>query len=216
MAAIGDIYELKHVQKDFDNSLFENVYFYRQVADPVGGSWPTQSQRLAEDWMLDVWPVIQPTIPTSYGTTELRVRNLFNLTDSYVMPLAVAGTRSAAGTELQPSFMSGVITLAVDNGLVKKGRKMIAGILESDTHFNTFSVLGIAMLAVRAASMLLGISTLVGGSRAFEPVVVKRIREGTPGNYTYRLPTSQAEAIFGNIVSAVASTVVSGQDTRKL
>lgn len=215
MAAIGDIYELKHVQRDGDNVHIENVYFYRQIADPAGGLWSTQSQRLAEDWMTDVYTVMRPSIPGTYITDELRVRNLFNEADSYVMPLNSAGTRSFAATELLPRFLSGVITLATDNGLVKKGRKMIAGLAEADQNNGLFTAAGYTLFAVRAAAMLLGVSTLFGGAKAFEPVVVKRIRTGTAGNYVYRLPENQLEAVAGIVQSAILSSIVSAQDTRK-
>lgn len=213
--AIGDIFELKHVQRDYDQKHIENVYFYRQDSDPSGGPYSTQSQRLANDWLLDVWPVIQPSIPSEYKTAEIRVRNLFNPADMYIMPVNLAGSRSHAGTEYQPSFLAGVVTLATNNGLVQKGRKMLAGLLESDQSAGIFTVLGITFMAVRAAAVLIGISTLLGGQKAFVPVVVKRVREGTPGNYTYRLPTNQIEAIYGEITSAVVSAIVSSQDTRK-
>lgn len=213
--ALNDIYEVKHVQRDFDQKHIENVYFYKHVTDPVGGPYSTQAERLARDWRLDVLDPMRPTQPSSYFTDEVRVRNLFNPADTYVLPLNLAGTRASTGTDLLPSFIAAVCTLASDNGLVRKGRKMFAGLAELDQASGVLQASGLVQMAIRAACALAGVSTLVGGGKAFQPVVVKRIREGTAGNYTYRLPENQLEAVAGYVQSAVISGLVSAQDTRK-
>lgn len=213
--ALGDIYELKHVARDADQKHMENVYFYVHSADPVGGSFSTQAQRLAEDWNTDVLTNILPNVPAGFVSTEIRVRNLFNPADNYVKPISRAGTRTAGVSELQPSWLAAIATLSTDNGLVRKGRKMLWGMFEADQNFGVIQAFGLPFFAARAALCLLGISNLFGGAKAFYPVVVKRIREGTAGNYTYRLPTNAVEAVFGNVQSAVVSTIVTSQDTRK-
>lgn len=213
--ALGDIYELKHVARDADQKIMENVYFYQHVSDPVGGSWPTQAQRLAEDWNTDVLTPMLTNLPSAYTAIEIRTRNLFDPADNYVKPISRAGSRTAGVSELMPSWISVVATLSTDNGLVHKGRKMLYGLFEADQSFGVMAAFGVPFFVARAALCLLGVSNLFGGFKAFYPVVVKRIREGTPGNYTYRLPTSAVEAVYGNIQSAVISMIVSSQDTRK-
>lgn len=213
--ALGDIYELKHIIRDADQKNMENVYFYRHVADPAGGTSPTQAQRLAQDWNTDFLTTWLANTATGYTTSEIRVRNLFNAADAYVMPLNRVTSRTAGVSEQLPSWMSVIATLAGDNPLVKKGRKMMMGIYELDQNFGILQGFGSPFFAVRAALALAGISNLFGGAKAFEPVIVKRVREGTPGNYTYRLPETQIEAIYANIVSATVSAVVTSQDTRK-
>lgn len=213
--ALGDIYEVKHVVRDFDQKHLENVYFYRHDADPAGGPYSTQAERLANDWNTDVLTPMLPQIPGGITTTQIIVRNLFDPADQYTLALNRGGTYSMAATEHMPSFTSGIVTMSTSNGLVRKGRKMLFGLAENMQKDGLFTPAGLVSIAIRAALTLVSVSNLLGGAKAFNPVVVKRIRSGTPGNYTYRLPASQIEAVFGYVQSAVASAILTTQVTRK-
>jgi len=92
---------------------------------------------------------------------------------------------------------------------------MLAGMLEADQSAGLLSIGGLAIFAVRAALYAAYIGDLLGGAKKFAPVVVKRVRSGTPGNYTYRLPETQLEAVYGYITATVVSAIVTSQDTRK-
>lgn len=213
MTALHDIYELKHVFTDFDQKPMENVYYYRLENENPGGL--PQSADLCNTWQADIMSVIVPTMPIPFVTQELRARNLFDPSDTYVKSLNVPGTRVSGGAELQPSFLSVICNASTTNGLIRKGRKMFAGLLESDQAAGILSMVGIPVFAIRAAAFAAYIGTLFGGAKKWAPVIVKRVREGAPGNYTYRLPENQTEALFGYIAAAVNSAIVSSQDTRK-
>jgi len=214
--AINDVYQLVQRHRDPDMKEIENVLFYRQQLDSVGGPYSTQAERLARDWILDVWPTMLPTIPSNIPLVGLSVRNLFNESDAFELPLAISGGRSVSGVEGQPSFVAAKATLAVDNGAVNKGRKQMFGMFESDQNGGLLTSGGLTNFSNRAAAYLLGVSTVLGGARAFMPVVVKRIREDH-GELppTYRLPLLLAELVFGRVVSSVLSAVVTSQNSRK-
>lgn len=214
VALIDDLYELKHICKDFDQKPMENVYYFRQRADPFGGPYSTQSERLARDWMLDVLPALIAQLPPSYVTIGVKVRSLVDPDDKATVETSQAGTRATA-TEYQPSFVAGKIALSHDKPSIKKGRKMLTGTLEGDQNTGIFTATGLAVLAARAAAMVLGTSTLLGGAKAFVPVIVKRVVELIEGKKVYRLPNTRAEQVWGDIKAAVPSQLVTAQDTRK-
>lgn len=214
MALVGDLYELKHVCKDFDQKPMENVYYFKQRADAAGGPYSTQSERLARDWMLDVLPALIAQLPPSYVTIGVNVRSLVDPDDKATIETSQPGTRATA-SEYQPSFVAGKVALSHDKPSIKKGRKMMTGILEGDQNTGLFTASGLAVLAARAASMVLGVSTLLGGTKSFVPVVVKRVLELIEGKKVYRLPETREEQVSGEIKAAVPSQLVTAQDTRK-
>lgn len=213
--AVNDVYQLQFKYRDFDLKPMQNTCFYRQRADGVGGPYPTQAERLARDWILDVWPTIRATLVPAFSAYEIRVNNLFNPTDAYTLPVNIAGTRASGGSENFPSFTNGVVTLALNNAVVKKGRKAQNGLIETDTANGLLQTNGYDNMQARATAWLKSVSTLLGGFFAFEPVVVKRVKYTTPsGSEAYRLPNVIAELVYGLVTSAVTSLLVSHQVSR--
>ena len=213
--ALFDLFEVKLRGLDFDNEAWENVFFYRHSAQR-GLDFDTDEEALAVGFKEAVWDTYKARLNVSWRCVEIRVRNLFNDNYSYVLPVNEVGTRPAIpGNENMPTFNVGKITMGVAPGAVRKGQKAIAGITEADAAGKVLTALGIVNFTVLAATFVLWLadSTLLG-QKSFEPVVVKRVREGTPGNYTYRLPTSSVEAVYAAIQSAVLSATVRHQTTR--
>jgi len=214
--AVNDVYEAQQKYRDHDGKLLQTTMFYRQQSDGVGGPYPTQAERLARDWMLDVWPTILPRFPNSWALTGMAVKNLFNPSDAFELPLSVIGGRTTAGQEMLPTFVAGVATLAHSNAAVKKGRKSLSGLFEADQNGGTLTTGGQTNFGAWASAFLIGVSTIVGGARAFMPVVVKRIKYTTDeGNEAYRLPELLSELVYGSVVSSVLSLIVSTQNSRK-
>jgi len=211
--AIGDIYQLTHMYRDFDNKQDVNVYFYRQDANPAA-ALPAYSQQLAEMWNQDVLTPMLATWTADWVSYGINVRNLFDPGDVYEMPINRAGSRAAA-TEALPSLNSVKATYATSNGYVNKGRKSFAGLIEGDQNRGLLTLAGLTNFATRTALTTLKLVGAVVAGYAFAPVIVKRVRSGTPGNYTYRLPVTPAEVIFGYVTSAILSAVTSSQVTRK-
>lgn len=217
MATMGDIYQVSIRLRDGDMKQLENAYFYRARQQwDIGIT--NLSQAIAEYVNTNLITPRLAWTPTWYTYTGVYVRNLFDESESYELPLSRTGTRTVASDpgHQMPSFTAVKATMSTSNGLVRKGRKMIAGLLETDQATGLLTLVGMTTFSLYAATMVLDIvNAFIPAQYALEPVVVKRIREGTQGNYTYRLPTSQIEAVYGSVQSAVISAVVTTQNSRK-
>jgi len=217
MASSGDLFELTVNYRDPDMKVFQNTYFY-QLSLIAALDGPNVAHPMVTAFIADVLPVLRAGMPTAYTVTGVRSRCLFRPADDYEQALSLAGTRGTPGTggELLPSFTSVKITASTDNGLVRKGRKMFPGLFEADQIAGLLTVVGLPYWAALAAAYVAEVLVDASGDDlTFTPVVVKRVRTGTPGNYVYRLPETAVEAIFGNITNAVYSAVVTTQNSRK-
>jgi len=215
--AMGDIFELKHAWEDNDGRKGENVSFYRYKA-LRGLGVDTDEESLAISWIDAVLTPMNATIPNTYRSTGVTVRNLFNAAVVWVEPLSLSGTRSGAGAELMPQFNALKVTLSHKSGLIKKGRRMFGGFFESDQLNGLLAPLAMANLVIKAALCLLQVAdSATLGIKSFVPVVVKRIpvTEGQGEIVRYRLPETQQEAVWSEIESAVLSPVITSQNTRK-
>lgn len=215
--AINDVFEVKLKWRDQDFKEMENVFFYR-YAVAIGLGNPSVPETLANvfnDVLVSGWI---PVTPSAYTYHTVAVRNLFNGAEQFELPLQRAGTRTISGAEghLLPSFSAAKVVLSTDNGLVKKGRKMLAGLLEADQVAGLITGIPYATQMVRVALIAVDlVDSVLGGQKSFWPIVVKRVRTGTPGNYVYRLPQNNGELIYGSIVNAIMSAVVTTQNSRK-
>lgn len=217
MAAVGDVFEVKLKFRDVDNKEFENVFFYR-YAVLVGLGNPSAQETLANVFNSLMVTAMLPTTPFQITYHTVAVRNLFNGADAFDLPILRAGTRTVSGPDgnLMPSFNAAKVVLATDNGLVKKGRKMLAGLLEVDQASGIIQAVPYALWATRVAMMVIDlVDSVLGGQKSFWPIVVKRVRTGTPKNYVYRLPENNTELIYGSITNAIMSAVVTTQNSRK-
>ena len=217
MSVIGDVFEVKMKSYDADLKDIENVfYYYYQSVIGLGNS--SASQALANVFDQIVVAAQVPMTPPSIKYNMVQVRNLFDPSDAFDLPINRAGTRGpGSGTsQLLPAHDAVKVVLTTENGLVKKGRKMLAGLMENDQTNGLIDSVPYASWAVRIAVFGLDVvDSIVLGQKSFAPVVVKRVREGTPGNYTYRLPASRSELIYGHLQNIVMSAVVTTQNSRK-
>lgn len=217
MTSIGDVYEVKLKSYDADLKQMENVFFYR-YNNLIGLGNPGVSETLANVFDLVVVAAQIPMTPPSIKYNMIQVRNLFDPADAFDKPINKAGTRPpGSGTsQLLPSHDAVKVMLNTDNGLVKKGRKMLAGLMENDQTNGLIDSIPYASWVLRIAVFTMDVvDSVIGGQKSFSPIVVKRVREGTPDNYTYRLPTTQWELVYGNIQSAIMSSIVTTQNSRK-
>jgi hypothetical protein len=215
--ALGDIFELKHAWEDNDGRKGENVWFYRYTA-LRGLGVDTDEESLAITWIDAVLAVMNVTIPNTYRSTGVTVRNLFDSSVVWVEPLSLLGGRSGAGSELMPQFNALKVTLSHKSGLIKKGRRMFGGFFESDQLNGLLTGVAMSTLAIKAALALLDIvDSATLGIKSFRPVVVKRVPIEFPiGTIIgYRLPENSGEAEYSYIESAVMSPVITSQNTRK-
>lgn len=212
--ATGDIYEVIDVQS-YEGQEVLNVYHYFQAGPivPLGGE--TIAQLLAEDWEAKFVPLqLELQVDTLVHET-VTCRNLFDDTDQGE---AVSGTPGAqtAGEGIT-SFMAYGLTLNHDNASIRPGGKRIAGPSENNQAEGVVYGAAVTVLQTFAdelaeplpAGIIIPVDTMF-------PVVVKRVREGLPGEYTYRLPISQGELIYGTILEVLVKALLTSQVSRKV
>jgi hypothetical protein len=141
---------------------------------------------------------------------SVRARNLFDDTDAHEELIAEegAGTGDPLGTFEAYGFRE-----TTDNAAIRAGAKRITGVPEDASTDGVITASGVlsdlddiaTQLATTLLYGLLDAGTLV-------PVVVGRILDGG----SYRLPENIGEAIFGVIVDALFTPLVTSQVSRKV
>lgn len=210
--AIGDVYELTHVQRD-DTSQEQvmNKYFYRALtADATAADLIEGVQQ--PDGIVESVNALQST---RINNVLLRAINLFNLGDFLEEALAGEGVH---GGEMLPLFAAISFTFKVDTRAVRPGGKRIAGISEEMSVGGQLTATGVPALLLQAADAFSSDISL-GGVATFRPIVVKRVDYVVdPGEPTERagkrLPANIGELVFGNVTTVLHNTNVRHQTTR--
>lgn len=213
--ATNDVYELTLKQVDRGQAAY-NVFFYHQALSFVT-TFPTVAQVLAEGWADQILPAIQLIQPEEVLTESIVVRNLFNESDRYELLISEGGT--IPGDRQQFSTFNAVgFSLGGDNGAVKNGAKRFAG--ASEDNVNDGVITGGAFIAslddlgdALEAAVTVGLIIM---DPVFLPVIVKRVRSGSPGAYTYRLPGNPLEAVLSRVVVALWDVLITSQISRKI
>lgn len=203
--AFGDTYELIDVQTLAGQEIL-NVYFYRQnnlAVSPV-------AQDLIDSYIGQVLPDIVATQTDNLLHTEIRVRNLFDASDSASDSISVPGGRPVG--DYVSTFNAIGFALDQDNGAIKNGAKRYAGYHESDSEDGVITDPAMTALLVTLGAAITG--TLDYGIIAtWLPIIVKRLLV-SPG--VYRLPENSGEQVYGSIIDAVFNPLVTSQVSRKI
>jgi len=211
---VGNIYELVDVQA-FQGQEVLNVYFYR-VQEIAVSTLATAAQVLGENWIDQILPDIAYVQVADLVHTGLRVRNLFVPGDAWETSVSVPGVNESA--DYLPIFDAFKFTLDGETHDVRKGRKSIAGISESVqtngvvTDTGTLTDLGNTSDALARAVQV----GLILPSDVFFPCLVKRVRSGVAGAYTYELPTDVFTSVSTQVISALFDVLISSQVSRKI
>lgn len=211
--AVGDVYEVTDVQ-EMQGQQCLNVYFYRQAAAfvPLEG---TIAQALADEWNEAVLPAIVNTQANEVLHVETRVRNLFNPLDAGA---AISGVNGAfeSLSEAMTSFDAYGMTLMHDNPTIRPGGKRLAGVPESGQVNGVPTPTAIGFLETAADALAAPITGgLIIADNIMFPVVVKRIREGVDPDFTYRLPETVGELVYGTLLEVLVKLLVTSQVSRK-
>lgn len=210
-----DVYSVQLKQLDRGQDCF-NTFFYQQVLEFVTTN-PTKAQTLAENWRTQVLPTISAIQPAEVITTDIIVKNLFDESDGYALTLSTPGGYTS-DRQLESTFNAIGIALNGDNPAVKNGAKRMAGVFEDyiDDGVITGSDLITKLNAMDAKFSAFVTVGLVIPDNVFKPVIVKRVRSGDPGHYSYRLPANLGETVLSTVVVALFNAVVTSQITRKI
>jgi len=211
----GDAYELTLKQLDRGQEA-NNIFCYYQAEEFVTTD-PTKAQVLAENWADQILPAILGVQPAEVLTTGLSVKNLFDASDAYELGLSETGTFTG-DRDLLPTFNAYGFQLNGDNPAVKNGAKRFAGVWEDYVTDGviTGSSLTTPLDALSTALEAYVTVGLIIPDNVFEPVIIKRVRSGAPGAYTYRLPETTGELVRSKIVVALWNAVITSQLSRKI
>lgn len=213
MPLINDVFELTHVQS-LQGQEVTNVYFYS--ADEIFvTTYPTWSQLLAENWVTQILPDVLAAQSVACFTTGVRVRDLFDPDDSFEMVVSDAG---AVAVDPLATFDALSFSITGETAAVRKGAKRIAGVPDvweaSGTIIDPDGIAAGTALA-EAIGRAVQVGTIIMDD-VFFPVLVKRVRSGTPGNYEYRLPENSGETIKTRILNVLFEILTTSQVSRKI
>lgn len=209
----GDVFEVK-VKYEYEGQQMANVfaYEYALLIDPLG---TTYSQVLAERFNDLMMPKIVTMFPTQVVFKGIDVRDVVFPDDAYELELAVTG--AAVWADRLPRHDTVGFTLNGANKSTRRGGKRL-GLFNESVVTNGVVSFGsqIAHIIGMQVQMALPITTFfIFTQNTFLPVIIKRVREGVEGAYTYRLPETRAEQVLNRIVTVGVSYLMTTQNSRK-
>jgi len=207
----GDVVELVHEQTYLGQNV-NNVYYF----ESVDGSTPLST--LAAWFETNVVPVVKNLQSNLVGHTNLRLRNLFDLAETYEEPLTGTGAQATTNGEM-PSFYAFSIRFDHSNGEVRSGFKRYAGVDEGQ-FADALLVAGTVTLLDAIAAPL--INPLTPALASWAHVVINRVCDepnpilgAVPRCLKYRLPANQAESAPGYPTSYEVYSQPTTQNSRK-
>jgi hypothetical protein len=207
--ALNSIYQLRFRQIWDTAKEQENVFFF----DHTAGSGVAID--LAQDFEATFVPLINALQTNILQNVAIDVINLGDLGDFYSTPVLGNG---AFNENVLPPFASIGFTQKVNTRAVRKGSKRISGIPESvqDKGKITSGTYITAMDNLRAQLQ----TELINVSDTWLPVVIKRVKTAVAGTvptqYKYRLPTTDAELVVGEVVVCLTSPNITHQTSREV
>lgn len=216
--AVADVYELVDVQNLYGQEVL-NVYFYEQTAAFTPTTLnPTVANLLANQFNLQIMESIQRIQSGDLNHTAIRVRNLFDLSDTSEILISEPGLFAAAAGNTAPGFVAVGFKEVHGNGAIRPGGKRYGAVpngIETDGVITDSSFL--TNLADTAAALVQVITD--GGATpidTFIPVIVKRILTIVDGEREYSLPTTLGEKVVGQVVEAIFDILTTSQVSRKV
>lgn len=212
--AINDVYSVDFSQLWMaGGEPMHNVFFFR--AKDANGT--AQKLHGAFGDPAGIMGAINNLQTVQVKNSNIKVINLFSLTDFYDAPVSGTGFSAVATLPAQDTVS---FTLKLNTRGIKPGRKSISGLPSAWQEAGRFSgVDPVANIAAMAAILSEDI-TDPDETAVFEPVVVKRIKTlvaavgDKPAHYKYTLPDNVGDLDYGKVVAALANFHVGSMDTR--
>ncbi len=213
--ALNDVYELT-VKGTFVGQEWNCVFFYDERLIYVN-TLPTNAQVVAEAFREQVLPLMQNCCVADVLFDRLIVKNLFNPADAYTLVVGGTGT-GGLGNSYMGTFSAYSFELQGETAVTRLGAKRLPGVIEEvviDGMVTDAAFIGNLTDFAMAVATPLEVGTLITDP-VYVPVIVKRVRSGSPGAYLYRLPTTISEKVVNTIVSVLVDLLVTTQNTRKI
>lgn len=205
--ALSDCYMLRDIQK-FGSELFMNVFFYQDLL------LASIAQNVVESYVADVIPKVVAMQTTAIDHVKIDCVNLSDPANFFEDDTVHEGLRSG---DTLPLFNAITFGLRLNSRALRPGSKRVGGISESDQSQGELTGSTI-LTAAEAYRVQMSTILLSGVLSTFQPIVIKRVLYDVPGSspvrQAYRLPETDGEFVFGNVISALVSTHVSHQVSR--
>ena len=209
---VGDVYEVVDVQSMHGQQVLNAYYYYQALPTlPLEG---TIGQALADAFAEDIVPAICEVQHSDCQHLTVRCRNLFDPFDAGEAITGINGLRLSGDS--MAAFDGYGMTINHDSTGIRPGGKRFAGVSEADVEDGVPNGTQITRLDTLAAVLAEPIpSGIIIQTDTMYPVVVQRIKEGEEGAYTYRLPVSQLELVYGTVLEILVKAFVTSQVSRK-
>ncbi len=205
--ALNSVYQVIHKQIFGTTINCENVYYFNHV---VGTGHATQ---LGSLFATEAVALVNAMQSSNVHNVSVDVINLGDLSDFVSLIVVGAGINEA---EPMPAFNAISFTVKPNTRAVRHGGKRIVGIPENSAVVD--EITSAPILAAMEAYRIFLQSNFEGDDDTWAPIIVKRVREEVPDTvpqaYTYRLPTTDAELVFGGVLVALSSKFVKHQTSR--
>lgn len=210
--AIGDLYELTHVQELVGSGERIMSKWHYAAVDILSTATSLYQAWTAPDGMLEAINALQ--CPPLLNRI-VRVVNLFSLTDFYED--APGGGGIFGSGNMLPIHSAYAFSLKLDTRGVRPGSKRISGGSEAMQDAGVWTdATTIGELNALATKMTLDV--IDDNLSHYDPVVIKRILDPNPtplgSSPVYRMPVDQEEADYGHVVAALLNIRVSHQVSR--
>lgn len=188
MGAVGDVYQvLVRATRGGGVNQILNVFFYRMVQAGLGAA------ELGNQFHLIVYGDMRDCLGTGYNGERIEVANLFDPTDFDVVD--TSGENGLLAGTMMPSFVCSSFQCIRKRLDMRHGWKRLGPITEEVCTGDTYTAA--YELACDDLRDRMGYTLQEAAADAFEPVIVKRIKEEpVPGKFTYRLPENQGELVY--------------------
>lgn len=206
--ALGDIYQIKLNQR-FGGTDMLNVFYY------VSNDATIDANSLGQPFFNVIVLNLVPWVYQGVDYVGAEIENLFDPVDFGGYTFATQGQK--AGNVL-PNFVAMSYRMDRQRRDMRHGYKRFFGLIEEQVTGNGLNPSDASYQAILDMAGYLGdnLNTSSAGPVDADPVVVQRVPYTTSsGNQAYRLPQSQAEAVYF-VVDGVTVQGPTTQNTRKL
>jgi len=213
--ALGDLYQVR-VGGEFAGQDWECVFYYEQRLTFVNTD-PTTAQIVAERFQVQVLPSLRSLMNAEVLIDRIQAKNLFNDADAFTQIVGETGD-GGLGNSYLATFNAYGFELAGDTEATRRGAKRVPGVIEEVINDGVVTDVGfIANMQdfADACTLWLSVGTVIF-TDTFAPVIVKRVRSGSPGAYLYRLPENVLEKVTNTIIDVLIDLVITSQVSRKI
>ena len=205
--ALSDCYMLRDVQTCLGEQVL-NVFFYQDLL------LASTAQNVVESYIADVLPLVLPLQVDAVTHVKIDAVNLADAGNFYESIITTVG--GSAGDGL-PAHSALGFSLRLNSRLLRPGSKRICGVPEG-AQVDGAIIPGSYLDAMEDYRLQMSAILLSGVVATFQPVVVKRVPyevpDSAPPRTAYRLPESDGEFVFGNVVGCLTSTHITHQVSR--